>query len=309
MGMTNSVQVGRDGWLFLSGGANDPGAYMRGDRQFERRLVDGWCERLLARESALSGIPYVHLIAPNKETVYYEEAGYGADDAETGPLGSLFAQAPAVIRGALRKLVIDPRSYFARLKPKRLLYWKTDSHWTPWGCYAAYQLICAKLDVEPRRDLFRRPFAEVVRAMDLGQKVSPPMTETVRFYRFAQEARRVSANEIVQFKEQTQRQNDVGLHVGSSVVFQNPSPTDGRRVLLFGDSFSEYRTGLLTGMLAETFREVHFVWSTQVDFDYVRDHAPDIVLSEIVERFMPRVPDDRLAIAEYVAAKMKEVEG
>jgi hypothetical protein len=59
-------------------------------------------------------------------------------------------------------------------------------------------------------------------------------------------------------------------------------------------------------MLAETFREVHFVWSVYLDLDYIAKHDPDIVLSEIVERFMPSVPNDSFDLDQYALKKVAE---
>ena len=68
-------------------------------------------------------------------------------------------------------------------------------------------------------------------------------------------------------------------------------------VLLFGDSFSEFRPHLLTAMLAETYRDLHFVWSASLDFDLIGHIRPQIVISEIAERLMATLPDDSFQVA------------
>ena len=52
-------------------------------------------------------------------------------------------------------------------------------------------------------------------------------------------------------------------------------------------------------MMAETFSEVHFVWSTSLDYSYIESVAPDIVFTEIAERFMPKVPTDNFNLEKY----------
>jgi hypothetical protein len=89
------------------------------------------------------------------------------------------------------------------------------------------------------------------------------------------------------------------LHVGAHVVYGNAKATDPRRLALFGDSFSHIMPYMLTIMLAETFREVHFIWSTSLDWPYIERVRPDIVLTEVAERFMTQLPDDTFSVERY----------
>ena len=45
-------------------------------------------------------------------------------------------------------------------------------------------------------------------------------------------------------------------------------------------------------MLAESFSEVHFVWSASLDWSYIERVRPDILLFELAERFLARLPKD-----------------
>jgi hypothetical protein len=304
--MTNDVVVGLGGWLFLRGGSNSPFDYLDGSKIFGEALVSRWCDLLRARVNKLGRAKYLHLFAPNKETIYSREACLTEESLTKSPLAVLMNSSEMQQDPLLRKCIIDPTNYFRRIALQHQLYWKTDSHWSPTGCFAAYQLVCSALNVQPVKDLLGRPFGSGDVAMDLGGKMTPPVKESVRFYNFATNAKRIYANSIVEVKEARKLENEAGLHVGSNVVFFNEAAPDPRKVILFGDSFSEYRTVLLTGMLAETFREVHFVWSVYLDLDYIAKHDPDIVLSEIVERFMPSVPNDSFDLDQYALKKVAE---
>ena len=81
------------------------------------------------------------------------------------------------------------------------------------------------------------------------------------------------------------------------------------RLLIFGDSFCEYRAHLLTGMLAETVRSVMFVWSSSIDWDIVRDYRPNVVLTEMAERFIATVPADDLDLRAHAERKLAEALG
>lgn len=143
--------------------------------------------------------------------------------------------------------------------------------------------------------------------MDLGARLSPPVKERARFYNKLKYAERIYANSLVAYKEKNGLENHVGLHVGSNVVFRNTNTTNNQKVIVFGDSFSDYRPALLTGLLADTFRELHFVWSTALDFDYICRVDPDIVITVIVERFMPIPPQDNFNLNLYVNKKLLEL--
>jgi hypothetical protein len=54
-------------------------------------------------------------------------------------------------------------------------------------------------------------------------------------------------------------------------------------------------------MLAETAREVEFIWSSNLDWAYIKRAKPDIVIYELVERFMTIVASDQLSLRRTVA--------
>jgi alginate O-acetyltransferase complex protein AlgJ len=110
-----------------------------------------------------------------------------------------------------------------------------------------------------------------------------------------------SKNELTQFLELLNPALAAPMFRGVAVQFQNSRPNcDKRRVLIFGDSFSEYRPHLLTGLLAETFQSVMFVWSAAIDYKIVESFRADIVLTEMAERFMKTLPDDNFDNQAFV---------
>jgi alginate O-acetyltransferase complex protein AlgJ len=63
---------------------------------------------------------------------------------------------------------------------------------------------------------------------------------------------------------------------------------------------------MLTGMLAETVAELHFVWSASVDWSYVERVRPDVLVCEMAERFTARVPSDDFDLAAHQGALIAE---
>jgi alginate O-acetyltransferase complex protein AlgJ len=301
------VHVGNDGWLFLLKGTNKSVEYYQDPDLFSSQMVDHWINLLRARVKYFTdkNIRYVHLFAPNKLTIYPEHFRGELPFFGDSPLQKLYRILVEHEEKDVLDHVINPVVQFNKAKESNKLYWKTDTHWTFHGVFAAYQMICSKLGVTPNMDLLQRGKRKGHLILDEGSKLDSPVSEEVEFYDLLKDAKRVLENDLVKYKEKNKlEKTNMDLHVGSNVVFYNKAAPNPEKVILFGDSFSEYRPHLLTGVLAETFREVHFVWSVSLDFEYIEKAKPDIVITEIVERFMPQVPADTFNLEKYCRSKL-----
>ncbi len=297
-----TVHVGSNGWLFLVKGTNRVAELYKQKSSFTPEMNKQWVSLLQNRQRTLEnlGIRYLHLPAPEKLSVFSKYYNGKLENISGSPIEQLFSQLPSQPSFAVNLL-----PYFLKQIDKVPLYWKTDTHWSFWGCFSAYQMLCTKLGVEFDEELLGYPYAEVSIMLDLGSKVVPKVREKARYYKLNKHSHRSYSNALVDFKEAHGLANEGALHVGSHVVFKNDSKKAIDSVLmLFGDSFSEYRPMLLTGMLAETFREVHFIWSSSIDYDYVETVKPDILITELAERFMTRVPQDNLNIDEFALMRI-----
>jgi alginate O-acetyltransferase complex protein AlgJ len=299
----NPVHIGHDGWLFLVSGSNSVLDLFKTESSFTDAHAKKWVSLLTQRKSRLAkkGIEYFHMPAPEKITVLHKYFNGDVENISGSPITQLSDRYQSEI-----PCFINPLPYFAEQPEENPLFWKTDTHWSFWGSFAAYQLICDRLGIGKGVNFPDHPYQDVCRYCDLGMKLDEPVKETSRIFTVLQNAERVSCNKMVAFKEDNNLENAGNLHVGSSVVFRNEKAIDPRKVVLFGDSFSEYRPLSLTGMVAETFAEVHFVWSSRLDFDFIDSVNPDIVISELAERFMTRVPIDDLELEEFVEQRIHE---
>lgn len=306
------VHVGRDGWLILIGGSNrvleqfgQPGLARNALWQWRKHLADR------CRRSRRLGATYLHVVAPEKLTIYYDAVDGLVFDPERAPAlrlrrwlrGSAGARALVDLVGPMRE---------ARWRTP--LYRRTDTHWTFEGCDLAYRTILGGLGVAPRDDIAARRVRQSLPFIgDLSSKLTPSPVETIEGCLFETMARRTHANRLITHFEALGRPRDA--HIGAHVVFRNDDPAaDPRRLVLFGDSFAEHgamgTVGVLTPFLADTFREVHFLWSTSIDWDYVASVRPDFIVSEIAERFMiePPIYGMRIdALAELVMARKAAV--
>jgi alginate O-acetyltransferase complex protein AlgJ len=291
------VVIGEDGWLYLGTGSNDFMSYIQGKATLPPQTVDYWQAVLSNRQRWFrkAGIKYMHVFAPEKVTVYPEYYGEPVDTS----LGHI-----AVLSRHCPELFLNVISYFNAIKDKYRLYDKTDTHWNRTGAFACYQLVCSSFGYKAVSDLTVGPKTRVNALFDLGAKLSPPLREQVEAVQRQGNARRAFANLLIRFKEMNQVENEVGLHVGSRAIFRNDKSLYKEKVIIFGDSFSEYRLGRLTEMFSETFSEVHFCWSSNVDFNYVRSVKPGLVITELCERFAVAVPNDHFLVDKFARGRL-----
>ncbi|WP_342148694.1 alginate O-acetyltransferase AlgX-related protein [Methylorubrum sp. SB2] len=286
------VHAGRDGWLFLTGGTNRVLAQYRRPG-LSRRLLWRWRRIVSERVRACDrlGATYIHAVAPEKLTVYGDQAPDLAIDPARAPVRRL-ARWLTASRGARAFVDLDAAFQAARDGPP--LYLRTDSHWTLAGCEVAYRTILARMGVAPRDDLdARRSGGTVAFCGDLGRKFTPHRFEPAPVTTFATGVRRVHANGLLTALEAEGR--GIEAHLGAHAVFRNDDPAaDPRRLVIFGDSFCQHTSyspvATLTALMADTFAEVHFLWSTSIDWHYCERVRPDFVLGEIAERFMIDLP-------------------
>jgi alginate O-acetyltransferase complex protein AlgJ len=299
------VYIGRDGWLFLIGGSNKARSlYNPNSRLLPDSKLQAWVKRIEDRARRLEemGIQYLHLSVPEKLTIY--------DNKFNDPPVVDWRLSPS---RRLREMLRDSpyaHVWVDLIEPMRAardqeeLYMKTDSHWSVAGCFLAYKALCERIGIPADADLLRtRKYLDYGAYMDLGMKLDPPVAEVFKWYDFAQNARRVYVNPIAQYLEAVTTRK-VAMHVGSHVAFKNEMPTAAnKRILIFGDSASSQRANGLTGMLAEGTREVEFIWSSNLDWAYISKTRPDVLVYQLVERFLTIVPKDKLSLRWVLASR------
>lgn len=295
------VHKGRDGWLFLIGGSNSVSSlYDRDSVLISDQAIKKWVDLIERRARRLErmGIQYVHTHIPEKLTIY--------DDKLWDPPIVDWRLSPAArLREALQAspyahVYLDLIEPFRSAANKDRLYFKTDSHWSGEGCYFAYRLLCERIGIAPEPDLLSRAHQSLDGVLDMGSKFDPPIYEPAKFYDFRFKSARVYRNAIARYLETPEF--GAQIHVGTHVRYHNPTRgTAKKKILLFGDSFSSQRGDALTAMLAETARDVEFVWSSNLDWPFIARVRPDVVIYELVERFMTVLPTDKLSIRRTVA--------
>jgi alginate O-acetyltransferase complex protein AlgJ len=285
------VHKGLDDWLFLTGGSNFVTTlYQREGGHLPDSALGRWRDAILDRKARCDaiGARFAHLVIPEKLTIYGHKQAEPLVDPDLAPglrLIELFDGDPAAY------------GYVDLIGPMRArrddvdLYWRTDTHWNPAGCLLGYEILCNALGLAPNAALSERPFVDEARLLDLGSKLDPPIYESVREVTWRLDATRVYCNNVVRLLEAHEYGGEI--HVGSHAIFKNPAAPNACKLLLFGDSFAGVSPRSFTTMLAETVSELEFVWSANVDWALVKRSRPDIVVTEIAERYMALPPNAR----------------
>jgi alginate O-acetyltransferase complex protein AlgJ len=251
-----------------------------------------WVKLIEARAARLErrGIQYVHLVIPEKLSVYDNKLREPIVDWKLSPalrLGEMLQHSQ------YRNVWLDLVQPFRAARDQTQLYLKTDSHWnSEGGCFFAYQLLCDHIQRSPIRTCCRGTMSIFVAiciwaGRSIRQSPNPfdstTLRRTLRWYR----------NPIAEYLETVN--SEPLLHRGAHVAFGNSAPTAAqKKILIFGDSSASQRPDLLTGMLAETVAEVEFIWSSNFDWHYIRRMKPDLVVYDMAERFLTKLPRDRL---------------
>jgi hypothetical protein len=298
------VHRGRDGWLFLIGGSNSVSSlYDRNKGLLPDEVIQRWADLIekRARRFEKMGIQYVHINVPEKLTIY--------DDKLDDPPIVDWRNSPAVrLRDMVRRsphghVWLDLVDAFRNAPDRDQLYFKTDTHWSGEGCYRAYSMVCERIGITPDPELLSRAHQALDGKLDMGSKFDPPIFEPVKFYDFRLKSTRVWRNVIAQYLEDPAF--GAAIHVGTHVRYRNETPGAAKKkILIFGDSFSSQRGDALTAMLAETAQDVEFVWSSNLDWAYIKRAKPDVVIYELVERFMTILANDRLSMRKITLRQM-----
>lgn len=288
------VVRGADGWFF--GAIDDALAMHEGLAPFTKVEADAWLARIVRFRDAAeaAGATFAVIGPPNKHSVYPE---YLPDHprrvAGEGRIATLARRAPEI-----GVTFLDPASAVRAGKPRAQLYYRTDTHWTPYGAYLAYRALMATLRaqgvavpvVEEDALRFRTVSGFAGDLNGLAGNLDP-VEESLETPRIAHpdpiaDEIRLPAYDFRRFKARRYVMADRGR----------------RSILVIGDSFAE---GLMP-YLRESFDEVTFVHHQfgAVPDAVFEEGRYDVVLLEVVERLWtyrprePALPDDPVGAGE-----------
>lgn len=280
-----SARVGRNGHLFLTGGTNGvESLYEDNSPDLTRKKTEEWLKLFKTRqdEAISRGIEFLQCVIPEKLTVLNEKAPFPV----LGPT-PLLQRLEAALGSS--DFYISALRAFANWDRPDDAFLKADSHLSPTGAQIMFANIAEKINPSLINliDAFKMDCCR----FEMGDL-------STRFYRLPiyNEYIEPSPSQTVQHTKsliQTENYTSLTKHIGSRSSWRNDGAIDSRKIIVFGNSF--FGHGTMSRELSwwgrMFFREFHFVWNPDIDWNIVDRVEPDIIIGQTIERFLPVVPN------------------
>jgi hypothetical protein len=283
------VLRGRAGWLFLD---NDSNAVVRqhsGERLFAPESLDLWRHTLDMRASycRVRRIAYAKMIAPDTHAMYPEHLPESLVPARVRPIHQLLDHLQARSGTPL----VYPLAELQAAKSRGLVGHQTDSHWSSFGAFVAYQALMQTLGVVlPILAEDDVEFSERTGAGDLGTKLRE---QAIGAYTHCSvkrpQARLIWSN---------------GVSNRGNIALWESRDTSLPVGLLCSDSYGYH----LQPFLAESFSRMMAVHSPLMELELIERYRPDVVINVLAVRFILVVPDDLRGEGALELARRKRPE-
>ncbi|AMJ99763.1 hypothetical protein AVL55_17345 [Alteromonas macleodii] len=276
----NIVYEGKDGFLFLAGGAHTPFAYSFGRKAISPESLSAFVNNIKWRTSYTSkrNIPYLHLIAPDKQSVLEDKitlnSGYKEHNGD---------KVLSVLQPDFSDCVIYPAQL---LRATKKSFYKTDTHCTPYGSIAMCEYILLQILNDEEFESSKKKLNHLRESLtfqneflgDLGTKLK----NTDKELRYALENER-----SIKFFTNDDKTGNTGI----CDIYINlaPTPIINKRLLIFGDSFGRD----IAHILSRLFQEVLFCRTEFFHPEVIELFRPDFIISQNVERYLASIKSDR----------------
>jgi alginate O-acetyltransferase complex protein AlgJ len=275
-----SVAVGRDGFLFYAYHDERLLEQHTGEEVFTSSDLERWVKSVVAERDWLKqrGIAFYILIAPDKSTIYPELLpDYPHLPDTTTRLDQLVARMKTVEGLEF----IDPRAALWSAKRTGRLYGRADSHWGPRGAFIAYNELM-------KRVVRTFPNAHAVTLDEYKSDVIPIRGDLANLLNLYDDL--IYPEEQLQWKGRSHvisvDQHPPQPDWGWLVKFMHTDLQDSPRLVVFGDSFTDYVMG--PQFLYQTFRDPVYTHhrGTGLDHHLIEIANPDLVILELAERYL-----------------------
>jgi hypothetical protein len=275
--------VGHEGWLFIRSGTNSTLEQHRGERPPSAAWLDAWSAGLALRrrEARELGIDLACLVVPDKLAICEEHFPEPIEPIGPRPALRLSARAGHALLYPLRELRAARAGGDVALR--------TDTHLTVHGNRVLAAAVTAELGLPAPDRASCAALTDYLTSGDLGGRFEPKILEVGRTVGTLGDAELVADNRDAI--------EALDGHVGTRRVLRNASAPDPRVAVLLGDSYG-YPATFYQGLgwwLAQVFAELHFLWVPfGWDPSYLRDVGARVAVVQTAERFVGRVPLDRV---------------
>lgn len=269
---TRQVLMGKDNWLYTT--EFQMIDHYTGQLQFTPEQLHDWQVLLEKRRDWLAhrGIAYLFVVTPDKQSVYPEELPDWV--TKIRPQTKL-DQFIAYMREHSTVRVLDLREVVRNAKQISPTYLKTDTHWNLFGGFVAYQELVRTLAQEvPALKLEPVPLSThymtnwLQPGGDLAKILGLGMVESNAYFVFPKPG-------ILTFTTKMSapdRPKDPKYTI---------NPQAKGSIVIFQDSFALS----WVQFLGFNFNEVTYLWQYDLDPVWLEREKPDVVVSEMNERF------------------------
>jgi len=286
------VVIGENGWLYLGDKYRETITRKRrgpSDEDHDRARKIGRAARSWETWLREKGVRlYRVILAPDKATVYPEFLPQWARPAATTATDSLLDEAGG-------RVYIDTRSALREAKCEfpESLYYKTDTHWTSFGAWAAFRAFAMRIaDDQPG---LRTLSEKQVNFVNAGERPGGDLANFLRMreaFRDGEVIVRIKTDapvETEQYDFETGRLKSSGGNPGvmspkSPLLVKSKNALNRKKILWLRDSFGY----AMAPFMAATFSETLQLQNTDGDSDslarLVDVYHPDYVFVTVVER-------------------------
>lgn len=265
----NRAFLGKDNWLFYKGDNSienfqNKNLYSIEDLEKIKNNIQKRKEWLEKQK-----IKYYIIIAPDKNKIYGEF--YPKYINKISNIGK--AQQLKEYLSSNELILVYPDRELFSAKNKSLLYWKTDTHWNEYGGLIGYTSLVSEIQKDfPDIEIIsenKLDFREETRT--IGDLLNMLSIENKQYENVYYMVPHLKLRKFVYEKNEGVK----GVITKSEKKY---------KVLVFRDSFTE----AMLPYLSETFGEVEYIWNHNFNSyqDKIREYKPDIVIHEMVERYI-----------------------
>jgi alginate O-acetyltransferase complex protein AlgJ len=267
--LRNSVIFGADGQLFHRD--HDAVEQVTGKLRFSETELEWVVSAIETRHAWCRehNIRYLHMIVPEKHVVYSDKLPEPMRVSAERPVRQILSRLASHVLDDLIYPEVDLRDR----RSAGDTFYKTDTHWTTQGAFLTYQIMARRLEQITR---FANPigehelnFQDFVHTGDLGVRLDPEQSEPAIFLR----PKRPTTFKKVYDNRRFDR--------GNVIVWEN-SNRSLPRCVVFSDSFLHY----VIQFMIPCFSRLVAVSSTDVYYDLLRSEQPDVVIFEMIERYV-----------------------
>lgn len=275
--LPEKVIIGKEGWLYLSDyGAMDD---YRNIRPFSVEQLDSIQAYLrhISKELGQQDIKFYVAVVPDKHTIYPE---YLPETVRKVRPVSRLQQLTEHLKKESTFRFINLTDTLQAAKPNGVLYFKEESHWNDRGAFIAYQKIFEniKFDFPGLNELELdscESFAGKENDLDLAKILGQPIDYTEDTWK------------IVPRSFSNITTTDAGVSIppakrfNTEYAFRKLNPLNtGPSIIVYRDSFF----GSLTPFFEQSFSESTYIWTNDIDLEFIKKQNPQLVLLEIAER-------------------------